>query len=373
MFDPRHAKLAKLLVEYSCSVQPGEKVLIESFDTPVEFLDALVKAVYAAGGYPLLSIKYQSLHRSLIQGASAKSLAPICDAELYRMKKMDAFIGVRGISNTRELIDLGPKNTLYSAEVMQPVHMEVRVPKTKWVVLRYPTPFMAMNAGMPSDEFERFYFEVTSGVDYGRMSKAMDPAVAFIRGADQVHIKGPGTDLRFSIKEIGAVKCDGRMNIPDGEIYSCPVRESVEGMISYNAPSSYHGFQFNNVKLRFERGCIVEATANDTERLNAIFDTDEGARYVGEFALGCNPKINRVMDEILFDEKIMGSFHFTPGNAYDDADNGNRSAVHWDLVSLQTPEYGGGEIYMDGVLIRKDGLFVHPAFEALNPDRLILD
>jgi len=370
--DPRHDKLADLLVNYSTEVKPGEKVLIEAYDTPIEFLDSLVKAVYKAKGFPLLEIKYNRLLRSILSGASKESLAAIRDSELHRMEKMDAFIGVRGYSNAKELSDLpSEKNALWGTEIFQPVHANVRVPKTKWVVLRYPTPTMAMMANMSTDAFEEYYFNVTAGVDYKKMSAMMDPAEEFLRNADRVHIKGPGTDLTFSIKGIGAVKCDGKRNIPDGEVYSCPVRDSVNGTISYNTPSSYHGFTFKDVRLRFEQGKIVEATANDSKRINEIFDTDEGARYIGEFALGCNPRITFAMDEILFDEKIMGSFHFTPGNAYDETDNGNRSAVHWDLVCNQTPEYGGGEIWMDDQLIRKDGLFVHDAFKGLNPENLI--
>ncbi len=374
MHDPRHDKLADLLVNYSTEVQQGEKVLIECYDTPIEFIDAIVKAVYRAGGYPLLELKYNHLMRTMLMNASKESLAAMRDSELHRMKNMDAFIGVRGYSNAKELADLpSEKNQLWGTEVFQPVHANERVPNTKWVVLRYPTPTMAMMANMSTEAFQDYYFKVTAGVDYKKMSEMMDPAAEFLRKADRVHITGQGTDLKFSIKGIGAVKCDGQRNIPDGEVYSCPVRESVEGVIQYNTPSSYHGFTFNDVKLRFEGGRIVEATANDTERVNKIFDTDEGARYIGEFALGCNPYIDFAIDEILFDEKIKGSFHFTPGNAYDDTDNGNRSAVHWDLVCIQTPEYGGGEITIDGELIRKDGRFVHPAFEGLNPENLVAE
>ncbi|MDP8205950.1 MAG: aminopeptidase [Candidatus Electryonea clarkiae] len=372
MNDPRTFELAKLLVNYSCDIQPGDKVLIETYDTPPEFIDALIKAVYEAKGFPVLDLKYARLIRTLIKGASKESLEVIKDAELYRMKNMDAFIGVRGIYNTKEMGDLtSEQNNLMGSDWFKPVHLEERVPNTKWVVLRWPTPQMAMMANMATEAFEDYYFRVTAGVDYKKMSEMMNPAAEFMRNADKVHITGPGTDLTFSIKDIGAVKCDGTRNIPDGEVYSCPVRDSVNGVISYNTASSYHGFTFKDVVLKFENGKIIDATANDTKRLNEIFDTDEGARYIGEFALGCNPEINFAMDEILFDEKIGGSFHFTPGNAYDETDNGNKSAVHWDLVCIQTPEYGGGEITIDGKLIRKDGLFVHPAFEGLNPENLL--
>ncbi len=371
VIDHRHDQLAKLLVNYSCEVKKGENVLIEAYDTPVEFLQSLVAAVYQVGGYPTLEIKYNRLLRTLLSRATKESLAAMKSTELHRMRKMDVFIGVRGIANAKELADLpDEKNRLFATEIFKKVHAEVRLARTKWVVLRYPTESMAMMSGMSTEAFEQYYYNVTSGVDYKKMSRAMDPAQRFMEKADKVRIKGPGTDLNFSIKGIGAVKCDGHKNIPDGEVYSCPVKTSVNGTITYNSPSTYNGFTFKDVHFEFKNGKIVKAAANDSRRINKLLDTDAGARYIGEFALGCNPYITFPMDEILFDEKIMGSFHLTPGNAYDDTDNGNRSAVHWDLVNIQTRKMGGGEIWMDGKLIRKNGVFVHPAFKGLNPENL---
>ena len=292
------------------------------------------------------------------------------DYDNYQMEKMQAYISVRGGTNVNELSDVpDDKMKRYSSLYTHPVHFETRVKKTKWVVLRYPSPSMAQLAGMSTEAFEDFYFNVCT-LDYGKMSQAMDALKDLMDKTDHVRITGAGTDLSFSIKGVGSVKCAGEMNIPDGEVYSAPVRDSINGTLSYNAPSPYNGFTFENVKLVFQNGKIVEATANDTERINQIFDTDEGARYVGEFAIGVNPFIKEPMKDILFDEKIDGSFHFTPGQCYDDAFNGNHSAIHWDLVCIQRPEYGGGEIWFDGVLIRKDGRFVLPELEPLNPENL---
>lgn len=160
------------------------------------------------------------------------------------------------------------------------------------------------------------------------------------------------------------IKCAGGCNIPDGEVYTAPVRDSINGVITYNTPSEYNGFTFENVRLTFKDGKIVDCDGNDKERLEKVFNTDEGARYVGEFAIGVNPYITKPMNNILFDEKIAGSIHFTPGNCYEDAPNGNKSAIHWDLVLIMTPEYGGGEIWFDDVLIRKDGRFLLPSWNA---------
>ncbi len=373
MRDIRDKRLADLLVNYAIELKQGESCLINAVDVPEEFVEQLIEAVYAAGGYPLVNLSSERLQRALIEGSSSGSLDLWADCDAYRMNRMDTFIGVRGPMNTRETADLASHQVSdFMLYYNKKVHMDIRVPDTRWVVLRYPTLMMAYNAGMSTREFENYFYRVTTEVDYQRMSRSMDKAKSFLDQADQVRIIGPGTDLRFSIRGMGSIPCDGHMNIPDGEIYSCPLKESVNGTITYNTPSTYQGFTFRDVSLTFVDGRIVEAQANDTDRINSVLDTDAGSRYVGEFALGCNPVITFPMDNTLFDEKIMGSFHFTPGNAYDDCDNGNRSAVHWDLVAIQTPEYGGGEIWIDGVLIRKDGLFVHEAFTDLNPEQLLV-
>ena len=259
---------------------------------------------------------------------------------------------------------------LYSQTYVKKIVMGIVLPNTRWVALGWPNASMAQNASKSMKVFEDFYFDVCS-VDYERMSRAMDPLVELMDKTDKVHITSPGTDLTFSIKDIPTVKCDGKMNIPDGEIFTAPVKDSVNGVLSYNAPSMYQGVMYDGIRLTFKDGKIVSAKAsNDQEKFEQIFEVDEGAKYVGEFAIGVNPFILEPMLDILFDEKIAGSFHFTPGNAYDDADNGNKSSLHWDLVQIQRPEYGGGEIYFDDVLIRKDGLFVLEQLKGLNPENL---
>ena len=203
------------------------------------------------------------------------------------------------------------------------------------------------------------------------MSKAMDKLVDLMNKTDKVRLVSKDTDISFSIKDIPAIKCAGEMNIPDGEVYTAPVKDSVNGVITYNTPSLHSGFTYENIQLTFKDGKIIKATANNTEKINEVFDIDEGARFVGEFAIGVNPYILEPMKDTLFDEKITGSIHFTPGACYEDAPNGNDSALHWDLVLIQRPEYGGGEIYFDDVLIRKDGIFVLDELKCLNPENLI--
>ena len=372
MRDPRVEKLSKVLIGYSCQLQSKEKVLIEVFgtDTELDLVQALVREAYAAGGYPHVKLNHNAVNRELYNGLTEEHIDDLARFELARMKEMDAYVGLRGGSNVNELADVpDDKMKLYMSRYSEVVHTRERVNNTKWVVLRYPTPSMAQLANMSTAAFEDFYFDVCT-MDYANMAVAMQPLKRLMERTDKVHIKGPGTDLSFSIKGIPAQICSGERNIPDGEVYTAPVRNSVNGTISFNTPSVYQGTTFENIQFTFKDGKIIEARANDTERVNQILDSDEGARYIGEFSLGINPYILHPMKDTLFDEKITGSFHFTPGNAYDNSDNGNRSSVHWDLVNIQRADYGGGEVYFDDVLIRKDGLFVVPELEPLNPDQL---
>ncbi|CEG28237.1 aminopeptidase [Bacillus sp. B-jedd] len=370
MKNPRISTLAKNLINYSVQLQKGEKVLIENFGLQRELVAALVKEAYEAGGYPFVLLKDHQVDRALLMGAKEEQYSMMADFEAAVMKEMDGYIGLRSGDNINEHADVpDDKMKIHGKTIGKKVHRDIRVPKTKWVVLRYPTSSMAQLAKMSTEAFEDFYFDVCN-LDYSKMDSAMDSLVNLMDKTDKVRITGPGTDLSFSIKDIPAIKCAGRLNIPDGEVYTAPVRDSVNGVITYNTPSPYQGFTFENVKLTFKDGKIVGAESNDSDRINKVFDTDEGARYIGEFAIGVNPYIQHPMQDILFDEKIDGSFHFTPGQCYDDAFNGNHSNIHWDMVNIQRPEYGGGEIYFDDVLIRKDGKFVVPELEKLNPENL---
>lgn len=374
MKDPRYTSLADLLVHHSMRVQHGEKVLIEAFDIPVDFTTALIRQIHTAGGLPLVSTYSPQVMRTLIQCATETQMAYIGQVELQRMQGVQCYVGIRGSQNIAEMSDIpADQMKLYEKLWMKPVHSDTRVKKTKWVVLRWPTASMAQSAGMSTEAFEDFYFKVCAGVDYAKMARATQPLIDLMNCTDRVHITGPETDLRFSIKGIGAVGCSGERNIPDGECFSCPVRDSVEGTIRFNAETLYRGTVFSGIQLTFKSGKITSAVAASdamTTKLNDILNADEGARYIGEFSLGFNPHILRPMRDILFDEKIAGSFHFTPGQAYEEANNGNRSQIHWDMVNIQRPDFGGGEIRFDDTLIRKDGLFVLPELAALNPDQL---
>ena len=368
MNDPRYDQLASLLTRFSVKLQKGETVLIDAFDIPDEMTIAVVRATRALGAVPLVQVHHARISRELSREAQEEGYDIHSAVQLAQMRKMDAYIAFRGGDNMTEMSDVPPEKMKMVAKKMKPV-LDWRVKKTKWCVLRWPTPSMAQAAGMSTEAFEEFYFRVCT-LDYSRMEPGMKALKAAMEATDLVEIKGPGTDLRFSIKGISAIPCGGTHNIPDGEVFTAPVRNSVQGVISYNAPTVYQGTAFDNVRLEFQDGKIVKATANNTEKLNAILDSDAGARYVGEFAIGFNPHVLQPMRDILFDEKINGSFHFTPGQCYEETQNGNRSQVHWDLVNIQREDYGGGTIHFDGKLIRENGRFVPKALQALNPERL---
>lgn len=371
MRDPRIDTLAKQLIEYSVALQPGERLLIEVMGIEIPLAKALVREAYRVGAYPFLTLKEHELLGVLLENTSEEHMRAIGAYEARRMKEMDAYISIRAGKNASELSGVPPeKMNLYQRYWWEPVHANIRVPETKWCVLRYPNHSMAQLAQMSVEGFEDFYFDVCT-LDYAYMASQMDALARRMADADEVRIVGPGTDLTFSIQGMPQIKCAGKRNIPDGELYTAPIRDSVNGKITYNTASVYMGTTFENVTFTFVDGRIVEADANNPERLQHILNTDEGARYIGEFSFGLNPHILHPIKDTLFDEKIQGSFHFTPGSAYEECDNGNRSAVHWDLVCIQRPEYGGGEIYFDGELIRKDGLFVPDDLAGLNPEALI--
>ncbi len=367
--DQRIKELAKKLVNYSCKLEKEENLYIKLDGLSGKPLAlAIIKEAYRLGAYPFVEINDESITRQIALDCNKDQMDIENDSKLQIMKKMDAYIGIRALDNFTEMADVPVAKATIMMDSDKKVR-EQRVNGTKWVGLNYPTAGMAQKSEMSLEKYEDYFFQVCN-MDYSKMAENMKNLVDLMENTDKVSIKGPGTDLNFSIKNMKAIPCAGEMNIPDGEIFTAPVKESVNGYISYNIPSNYKGFTYDDVRLEFKDGKIIKAEANDNEKINELLDTDEGARFIGEFALGVNPYINDPMGDLLFDEKISGSIHFTPGKAYKIADNGNDSKIHWDLVLIQNPSYGGGEIWFDGKLIRKDGRFVIEELEGLNPENL---
>ncbi len=368
--DPRDQKLARMLVSYSVKAKPGDLVFIQvSGDDALSLAAACVEETARVGAAPYLHVVDAEIQRRFLRTADEKVFKRLAQLELKQMKDADCFIGIRGSQNIFELSDV-PRQQMesYTRNVVKPVHLEERVKRTRWVVLRYPNESMAQMSGSSTESFKDFYYGVCL-VDYQKMARDVKPLQKLMDKTDRVHLKGPGTDLEFSIKGIPSIPCCGEMNVPDGECFTAPVKTSVNGTVAFNAPTVWQGSPFDGVRLRFEKGKVVEATAADaaqTRKLNEVLDQDPGARYLGEFSIAFNPKVLHPMRDILFDEKIAGSFHMALGQAYDEASNGNKSAVHWDMVCIQRPDYGGGEIWFDGKLIRKNGKFLPKELAALN-------
>ncbi len=370
MKDERIYRLAQNLIGYSCEIQKGQRVMIECLGmSALSLVKVLIREIYRIGAEPYTRLENNRIRREMLKSVTKKQLDFDAACDLVKMKGMDAFIGIRAGSNANELADIKPENInaymKYYAEVVN----EQRINHTNWVVLKYPNDSLAQLAQTSLESFEDFYFDVCN-LDYSQMSKAMDGLVEAMDQTDRVRIVSPGTDLTFSMKDIPVIKCAGKHNIPDGEVFTAPVKNSVNGYIQFNCPAVFQGVTYENIFFKFKDGKIVEARSDKTHRLNQVLDTDEGARYIGEFALGVNPYILKPMKDILFDEKIMGSFHLTPGKCYKEASNGNQSSIHWDLIHIQTKEMGGGEIYFDQKLIRKDGRFVPKELLGLNPENL---
>lgn len=367
--DENYRKLARTLCRHSARISAGEHALIDVRDTPAEMVEALIDEISSLGAYAHVEISDARISRKLALSSGGERLAADAAAALARIRQMDAYIAIRGAENIFENSDVPHERMAEIQEAMKEA-VDWRVNKTKWVVLRWPNPSMAQQARMSTQAFRDFYFRVCT-MDYAKMEEGMAAMKELMERTCDVRITGPGTDLRFSIKGMRAIPCGGQYNIPDGEIFTAPVLDSVEGRVAYNAPTVYNGIPFQSVELEFERGKIVRADSpSNGDALRKILSSDEGACRIGEFAMGFNPHITRPMLDILFDEKIAGSFHFTPGQAYAEADNSNRSRIHWDMVCIQTPEYGGGKIYFDGKLVREDGLFGGEGIDKLNPDYL---
>lgn len=372
MIDSRVTLLAELLCDHSTTLSPEDTVLVHASDVPFEAVAEVVRVARSRRANVVVRLENEEIRRQMMLGMTERNASIIADVEGHEMDRVTAYISMRGSNNVSTLNDV-PQDTkaMWQRVYATPVVFEKRVPNTKWVALRWPNGSMAQMASMSTAAFEDFYFKVCT-MDYKKMERACEPLRELMDRTDAVRLVGPGTDISFSIKGIGSKPCVGLRNIPDGECFSCPVKDSVNGVIAFNTVSLYQGTEFKDIRYVMKEGKIIEATAGDnTARMNEILDTDEGARYIGEFAIGFNPFIMHPMKDTLFDEKIAGSFHFTPGNAYPPpGGNGNKSAIHWDTVMIQRPDYGGGEIWFDGVLVRKDGEFVLPELMDLNADRL---
>lgn len=366
MIDPRMRKLARQVMEYSVSLKPGEKVLIDIWDKAEDMAVALVEAAHELGAYPFVNLQSMMVNRSLMMHCCEESMEAWYDYEVNRMKAMDAYVVVRKQDNIYEYADVPEQNRMIYNRYYGLLHNGERIQHTKWCVLRYPNASMAQLSGMSTEEFEDFYFK-TCCIDYRKLNEIAGALNRLAAKTDKVRIVAPDTDLTFSVKGMCQLEslC-GIFNLPCGETGMMVVPGTANGTIHYNIPSAYQGHVFTDIRFTLKDGVIVEASSSDTPAMNRILDTDENARKIGEFSIGFNPLITKPILDTLFDEKMAMSLHFTPGNS-----GNNPSAIHWDIVQSHSPETGGGEIWFDDVLIRKDGVFVVEELLALNPENMI--
>jgi len=366
MYSENDLKLAKQLLTHSVELESGQNIMIQCIGlNAIGLVRALAKLTREINGHPFIKIEDPETNRMMLESGDEEYWKNQAESDqLPLMKKMDAFIGIRASENIYENSGVTKTaNKAYSEFFVNPVHFEERVNHTNWAVLRYPSAAFAMNAKMSTEQFRQFYYDACL-FDYNKLKEAMLPLEKRLYQADMVRLKGDGTDIEFSVKGQNWIPCFGKRNIPDGELFSSPILDSVNGHITY-APSVYQGKPFEFVKLVVENGVVKDFDSSNNDALEEILDTDEGARRFGEFSFGLNPIIKNPMYDILFDEKITGSNHLTLGNDYEIAPNGNESAIHWDLVCI------GANVYLDDELIRKGRLFVTEDLMGLNPEELL--
>lgn len=371
--DERITKLAENILKNSVELKKGEKIYIEAFsESTKDLFNEFIRIAAKMGATPFYFYNDNSFVKNLVENSNPNQIEQYAKWHAGLMDEMDCYVAVRGYDDLFALSDIAPaKMKAYNQIYYNMVHFDRRIAKTRWCVMRYPNDTMAAVSKMSRKALEDFFFEACL-VDYKKMGKAMKPLKDLMDKTDKVRIKGPNTDLEFSIKGLKAIVCDGKMNIPDGEVYTAPVKNSINGHIQFNTDTVYGGTFYSNVYLEFKDGKIIKAESRaNNDKLQKQINVDEGARYMGEFAIGVNPYIRKEMLDILFDEKIACSLHMAIGNSYNDETfNGNRSSVHWDLVLIQDKTHGGGEIWFDDKLVRKDGLFVLPELKKLNPGNL---
>jgi aminopeptidase len=372
MVDQRLEKLANLMLTYSLQIKKGDAFAISADTSSLPLVKAVLRQARQLGAFAATRLTDQEISRLQLElydpeddGMSEAFLKSRADLGIKEFENLIGEIIIRAYPNDQELAGIPPATLQLQSRMSRPFR-DLVVNHRRWVLFEYPTPAQAQRSGLPYEAYFDFVLNAAN-FDYAEMAKRIVPLRDLMQSTQKVRLTAPGTDLSFRISNMPAIPCCGESNLPDGECFTAPVKESVNGEITFNTPSTFWGTRFENIRFVFKNGKIVEASAsNDSAKLNQILDTDEGARYIGEFSIGFNPLINNPFGNTLFDEKIRGSIHLTPGACYDEAPNGNDSAIHWDLILIQRPEYGGGEIYFDDVLIRKDGLFVPASLQPLN-------
>jgi aminopeptidase len=359
--------ISELIVHHSLCLKRGERVLIDVIGQPEEFIKELVNCVYKIGAEPIVQYFPVGLMKSLISGVSPGQLAFWVKNQLNLLENVQAYVSIREEENSYEYYDL-PDDTykLYVSQYVKPTQMKA-LGLERWLLLKLPTAGMAQKAKLSTEGLNRLFYNSIS-MNYREFASKVQPLADRLSHTDRVRIVSPYTDLQFSIKGIPNLICDGKFNLPDGEIFTAPVLNTVQGEIRFNISTTFLGRVYSDIQLEFNKGKLVKATGNCPDDIMALLSTDEGASRIGEFGIGLNPYIQQPTNNLCFDEKMAGSVHLAMGQCFSLASNGNESSIHIDFVLCQLESFGGGEMYFDDKLVRKNGLFIEPELQYLNDD-----
>jgi aminopeptidase len=365
MVDQRIEKLADLMVNYSLGVKPGEKVLIRAHTVAEPLIKAMNRKILEAGGHPFMWLEFPGIEGDLMRYGSDEQIEFIPEPVNVLFNTYDCMIRVLADENTRALANVDSDKMSRYLKARGPI-MKTYMDRAakgdlRWTLTAFPTNAFAQDADMSLEEYENFVYgacmpDQDDPVGYWqRFSAKQARLVKWLDGKKNVHLIGKGTDLRLSIDGRKFINCDCKVNVPDGEIFTGPVEDSIEGHVSFSYPTIYNTREVNGVQLDFSKGKVMKATAaKNEEYLLKMLDTDEGSRYVGEFAIGTNEGIQKFTRQILFDEKIGGSFHMALGKGYPESGSKANSSIHWDMIC----DLRDGQIWVDDVLFYENGKFV---------------
>jgi len=363
MIDPRLAKMAEVLVDYSLELKPGDKFLIESTDLATPLIKEIYRLALLRGAHPEVQLQPEGLSKIYYSTASDEQLQYISPLREKVIREYDAFLALKADHNTKALTNVDSSKMALRQRAAAPLNQcfmeRAAQGEMRWCVALYPTQGLAQEAAMSLDEYADFVMEaclLNTPCPVAAWQDVHDKQqryAEFLNGIDLIEVKAKDTDLRLSVKGRTWENCDGKMNFPDGEVFTAPIEDSVEGVIRFSFPGIYSGKEVEDIRLTFKEGKVVEATAaKGEELLHSLLETDEGARRVGEFAIGTNFGITKFTRNMLFDEKIGGTIHLALGSTYYETGGKNESGIHWDMLCDMRD---GGEIYADGKLIYRNG------------------
>ncbi len=366
MTDPRVKKFARILVDYSANIQPGDRVQIDSTLAALPLVEALYERIIERGGHPYPMLELPGQQSIFFEKANQDQLQHVNQFRMHAYNEFESRFRIKSSMDLHELKDIDPQKQTEAGKANKPI-LEAQfrrgaVGEFKWVTTLFPTQAYADQAGMSLKDYEDFVYSAVYAdkddpiAEWKKFHDEQEKIIERFKGGDAITLKGPNVDLTLSIKDRILVNCAGTNNMPDGEIFTGPVEDSINGWVRYTYPAILQGRIVEGIELKFEQGKVVQAASKTNQDfLLQMIDSDPGARYVGEFAIGTNYGIQQFTGSILFDEKIGGSFHMALGAGYPETGSKNKSQIHWDMICDLRKD---SEMHLDGELVYKDGDFV---------------